>query len=571
MIFLNKNTSRDIDNYNIFDANNNNVNNIEKNRINNINSSQNSNNQNIASNMNSIVLKIQNYEENNQNLIIQLKNILGDKKYNTLTYHEKYVLIRYLLEDIDKNIKEKFLNQSNSDKKVFINLILKYYRENIKYTGNNLNEFDYYYITLFTFFLNAKILFPQQSQYYTLCMLQMINNRINKTNELWNNKNSKLNDLEIIKNKIDIYKKTNKDIYENYKSSFTKKEFELMSLSQKCAVLRVVIDGILKEEYNNTKSKEIQKQIIIKVNKIYENISKLNNFSYDWFISVYNIFENHIKIQKLIEEYEKNNNNLINNIIDSIGNTEYNNLSLVKKYALLKCCSCDLSKKAYSLLNEKSRKDFICDICDDIKKYFYDSYSLSDIEEVSDVLITCYNQEIKTIEESSNFLNQDIANKNISQQVQQQAQPQVQQQAQPQVQQQLQQQVQQQLQQQVQPQAQQQNMKIDFKLSMPLQDDKIIYFAGYKNKDNNDITLYKMSKEKFDNNKEEFIKKYQILTYNNENKNPTPIIISEKYYNKYCNGSKNICLSMIKETLQDIKLSNIPNKIQAFKNVSTKK
>ena len=296
MIFLNKNTSRDIDNYNIFDANNNNVNNIEKNRINNINSSQNSNNQNIASNMNSIVLKIQNYEENNQNLIIQLKNILGDKKYNTLTYHEKYVLIRYLLEDIDKNIKEKFLNQSNSDKKVFINLILKYYRENIKYTGNNLNEFDYYYITLFTFFLNAKILFPQQSQYYTLCMLQMINNRINKTNELWNNKNSKLNDLEIIKNKIDIYKKTNKDIYENYKSSFTKKEFELMSLSQKCAVLRVVIDGILKEEYNNTKSKEIQKQIIIKVNKIYENISKLNNFSYDWFISVYNIFENHIKI-----------------------------------------------------------------------------------------------------------------------------------------------------------------------------------------------------------------------------------------------------------------------------------
>ena len=421
--------NKKIEDYNIFDSNNKQETNIDfpnnhsletKNIV--------YNDQITDNNIQLVELKVREYEENNFNFIIELQNIIGKRKYKRLSFNEKYIIIRYLLEDIDNHIKDSLITKSKIEQNKFIKYVLKYYNKNIQYTGNNLNELDYYYATPFTFFLNAGILYPKHKEHYTESMLNMIHNRINKSNELWGNNDTQLNDLEVIKQRVNFYKKVYPDIYQNIKKSFENSEFELMSFSQKCALLRVVIDGILRDEYNNFKSKELQKRFILKINKIYENISKLNNFSYDWFITVYYRFEDHIKIQKLIDEYEKNNNKIVIDIINFMGNEQYNNLSLVKKYALLKCYCCEAVQKVYLSINDDEiKKEFFLNIYSDIKKYFFNNYFLNDIEDVSNTLIEIYSNEFSSIDNDI-LENNEQNNQNYSQNQQQITQSQNQQQ-----------------------------------------------------------------------------------------------------------------------------------------------
>ena len=674
-----------------------------------------------------VEIKVREYEDKNPDLLLQLQNTIGKRKYNKLTFNEKYLLFRYFLEDIDNKIKDTLFSQNNNKNKSnkFIKSLLEYYRQNITYTGNNLNELDYYYVAPFVFFFNAKTLDPTNEQHYTSSMLEMINNRINKKRFKWD-ETKELNDLEDIKQRIVFYKENYNDIYKNVESSFNTEDFEIMSLSQKCALLRIFIDGILKEKYSSIASKDAQKKLILETNKIYQNISKPNNFSYDWFISVYHRFEDHVVISDLITNYEKQNQQKVMDIINYIGNEQYNNLSLIKKYAILKILLSDTCQNLFNTLNSTElNSDFTTMILDDINEYFEDTFLLSDINEVAEALLKVYNNMLISInKEKQEILKeeqaqaQQIQNQqtNIQQQVaqqqmmQQQAQQQKVQQAQAQqiqnqqtniqqqvvqqqtmqqkvqqqniqqqqmmqqhvlqqqmiqqnqpqqsvqqttqqeieqkqilqkeleqqslqqmlIQQQIQQHVQkpqqqaiqqnqsqqpqqqnqglmqalmqqqmmqqqamqQQMMQQNQPQQQNQDFiqalmqqqmmqqqkiqpqnsgKIDFQLAYPTNDNDIIYFAGYKDDSKEDISLYKMTMGKFKSNQEQFIKNYRILTYKNKDGNIVPALITEKYYNEKCSGSKKICLSMIKETLNELKLSNVPDKISAFKGISTKK
>lgn len=652
-----------------------------------ININQNDNNTQL------VEIKVREYEDKNPDLLLQLQNTIGKRKYNKLTFNEKYLLFRYFLEDIDNKIKDILFSQNNNKNKSnkFIKSLLEYYRQNITYSGNNLNELDYYYVAPFVFFFNAKILDPANEQHYTSSMLEMINNRINKKRFKWD-ETRELNDLEDIKQRIIFYKENYNDIYKNIESSFNTEDFEIMSLSQKCALLRIFIDGILKEKYNSITSKDAQKKLILETNKIYQNISKPNNFSYDWFISVYHRFEDHVVIADLITNYEKQNQQKVMDIINYVGNEQYSNLSLIKKYATLKILLSDTCQNLFNTLNStESNRDFTTMILDDINEYFEDTFLLSDINEVAEALLKVYNnilininkekQEIlkeeqaqaqqiqnqqtniqqqvvqqqmiqqQTMQQQAQRQNiqqqQIMQQQNQSQQLQQQnqnfmqalMQQQSQQQSQQQVQQSLQQTTQQEIEQQAlkqmliqqqmqqhvqkpqqqaiqqnqsqqqnhglmqalmqqqmmqQNQPQQQNQdfiqalmqqqmmqqqkiqpqnsgKIDFQLAYPTNDNDIIYFAGYKDDSKEDISLYKMTMGKFKSNQEQFIKNYRILTYKNKDGNIVPALITEKYYNENCSGSKKICLSMIKETLNELKLSNVPDKISAFKGISTKK
>ena len=686
-----------------------------------------------------VEIKVREYEDKNPDLLLQLQNTIGKRKYNKLTFNEKYLLFRYFLEDIDNKIKDTLFSQNNNKNKSnkFIKSLLEYYRQNITYTGNNLNELDYYYVAPFVFFFNAKTLDPTNEQHYTSSMLEMINNRINKKRFKWD-ETKELNDLEDIKQRIVFYKENYNDIYKNVESSFNTEDFEIMSLSQKCALLRIFIDGILKEKYSSIASKDAQKKLILETNKIYQNISKPNNFSYDWFISVYHRFEDHVVISDLITNYEKQNQQKVMDIINYIGNEQYNNLSLIKKYAILKILLSDTCQNLFNTLNStESNSDFATMILDDINEYFEDTFLLSDINEVAEALLKVYNnmlininkekQEILKEEQAQaqqiqnqqtniqqqvvqqqmmqqqamqqnqlqqpqqqnqglmqalmqqqimqqqaqqqkvqqaqaqqiqnqqtniqqqvaqqQMMQQNVQQQNIQQQqtmqqqnqlqqpqqqnqdfmqdlMQQQSQQQVQQSVQQTTQQEIEQKqilqkeleqqslqqmlIQQQIQQHVQKpqqqaiqqnqsqQPQQQNQglmqalmqqqmmqqqkiqpqnsgKIDFQLAYPTNDNDIIYFAGYKDDSKEDISLYKMTMGKFKSNQEQFIKNYRILTYKNKDGNIVPALITEKYYNEKCSGSKKICLSMIKETLNELKLSNVPSKISAFKGISTKK
>ena len=660
-----------------------------------------------------VEIKVREYEDKNPDLLLQLQNTIGKRKYNKLTFNEKYLLFRYFLEDIDNKIKDILFSQNNNKNKSnkFIKSLLEYYRQNITYSGNNLNELDYYYVAPFVFFFNAKILDPANEQHYTSSMLEMINNRINKKRFKWD-ETRELNDLEDIKQRIIFYKEDYNDIYKNIESSFNTEDFEIMSLSQKCALLRIFIDGILKEKYNSITSKDAQKKLILETNKIYQNISKPNNFSYDWFISVYHRFEDHVVISDLITNYEKQNQQKVMDIINYVGNEQYSNLSLIKKYATLKILLSDTCQNLFNTLNStESNRDFTTMILDDINEYFEDTFLLSDINEVAEALLKVYNnmlininkekqeilkeeqaqaqqiqtqqtniqqqvaqqqmiqqkvqqqniQQQQTIQQQSQqqkvqqeqaqqiqtqkqaqqiqtqkqtqqtniqqqvvqqqTMQQNVQQQNIQQQqmmqqqvlqqqmiqqnqpqqsVQQTTQQEIEQQALKQmlIQQQIQQHVQKPQQQAIQQnqlqQPQQQNQglmqalmqqqmmqqqkiqpqnsgKIDFQLAYPTNDNDIIYFAGYKDDSKEDISLYKMAMGKFKSNQEQFIKNYRILTYKNKDGNIVPALITEKYYNEKCSGSKKICLSMIKETLNELKLSNVPDKISAFKGISTKK
>ncbi len=718
-----------------------------------ININQNDNNTQL------VEIKVREYEDKNPDLLLQLQNTIGKRKYNKLTFNEKYLLFRYFLEDIDNKIKDTLFSQNNNKNKSnkFIKSLLEYYRQNITYSGNNLNELDYYYVAPFVFFFNAKILDPTNEKHYTSSMLEMINNRINKKRFKWD-ETRELNDLEDIKQRIIFYKENYNDIYKNIESSFNTEDFEIMSLSQKCALLRIFIDGILKEKYNSITSKDAQKKLILETNKIYQNISKPNNFSYDWFISVYHRFEDRVVIADLITNYEKQNQQKVMDIINYVGNEQYSNLSLIKKYATLKILLSDTCQNLFNTLNStESNRDFTTMILDDINEYFEDTFLLSDINEVAEALLKVYNNMLININKEKQqilkeeqaqaqqiqnqqtniqqqvvqqqimqqqALQQQMIQQNqpqqsaqqttqqeieqqalkqmlIQQQMQQQAQQQkvqqaqaqqiqnqqtniqqqvaqqqtmqqnvqqqniqqqqtmqqqnqsqqlqqqnqnfmqalMQQQSQQQVQQSLQQTTQQEIEQQAlkqmliqqqmqqhvqkpqqqaiqqnqsqqqnhglmqalmqqqmmqQNQPQQQNQdfiqalmqqqmmqqqkiqpqnsgKIDFQLAYPTNDNDIIYFAGYKDDSKEDISLYKMTMGKFKSNQEQFIKNYRILTYKNKDGNIVPALITEKYYNEKCSGSKKICLSMIKETLNELKLSNVPDKISAFKGISTKK
>ena len=675
-----------------------------------ININQNDNNTQL------VEIKVREYEDKNPDLLLQLQNIIGKRKYNKLTFNEKYLLFRYFLEDIDNKIKDILFSQNNNKNKSnkFIKSLLEYYRQNITYTGNNLNELDYYYVAPFVFFFNAKTLDPTNEQHYTNSMLEMINNRINKKRFKWD-ETKELNDLEDIKQRIIFYKENYNDIYKNIESSFNTEDFEIMSLSQKCALLRIFIDGILKEKYNSIISKDAQKKLILETNKIYQNISKPNNFSYDWFISVYHRFEDHVVIADLITNYEKQNQQKVMDIINYVGNEQYSNLSLIKKYAILKILLSDTCQNLFNTLNStESNSDFTTMILDDINEYFEDTFLLSDINEVAEALLKVYNNMLISInkekqeilkeeqaqaqqiqnqqtniqqqvaqqqmmqqqamqqnqlqqpqQQNQNFMQalmqqqmmqQNVQQQNIQQQqiMQRQSQQQVQQSVQQTTQQEIeqkqilqkeleqqslqqmliqqqiqqhvqkpqqqamqqnqlqqpqqqnqglmqalmqqqmmqQQAMQQQMMQQNQPQQQNQDFiqalmqqqmmqqqkiqpqnsgKIDFQLAYPTNDNDIIYFAGYKDDSKEDISLYKMTMGKFKSNQEQFIKNYRILTYKNKDGNIVPALITEKYYNEKCSGSKKICLSMIKETLNELKLSNVPDKISAFKGISTKK
>lgn len=101
--------------------------------------------------------------------------------------------------------------------------------------------------------------------------------------------------------------------------------------------------------------------------------------------------------------------------------------------------------------------------------------------------------------------------------------------------------------------------------------DTIIYFAGYKDPEGKILSLYKMKKAKFDENRDKFIQRYKILSYKNNDGKVIPIIITEEHYNDVCDGSKEKCLSMMKETLFELKTSKISSKIKAFRNITTNK
>ena len=666
MILNDSNTKQNIDSYDIFatstgDSNTNSsiinddiyVNkNIELNNNKNNNTQQNITEQDY--NTQTVEIKVQEYEDKNPNFLLQLKDIIGKRKYNKLSFNEKYLIFRYFLEDIDNKIKNLLLSQNNKKKKAFIKSLLKYYQQNITYLGNNLNELDYYYIAPFIFFFNAKILDPTNTNHYTNSMIEMINNRINKKKIRWND-TIEFNDLENIREKVIFYKTNYPDVYENIKSLFTTEDIKIMPLTQKCALLRIFIDGILKDKYQNAKSKDLQKKLITDANKIYQKISKLTNFSYYWFIFIYHKFEDYVIIDSLIKEYEKQNQQKIIQLINYLGNERYNKLSLIKKYTLLKVFLSDTCQNLFKAFDyEELNNEFTLTIVNDVDRYFEDTFSLADTDEVIEALLRIYNnilldankekqkileeEKIKEQEQQAQNQqqimqqqmiqqqpqqqvqqqpiqqNQDIMQALMQQQImqqqmiQQQLQQQPMQQNQPQqsvqqttqqeieqqalkqmlIQQQIQQHVQQPqqqtqdimqalmqqqiMQQQTQQTAQtQNNEKIDFKLAYPTRNDEIIYFAGYKDDKQEELSLYKMTMAKFQGNQEQFIKNYRILTYKNEDGNMVPILITEKYYNEKCNGSKKTCLSMIKETLNELKLSNVPEKISAFKGIATKK
>ena len=101
--------------------------------------------------------------------------------------------------------------------------------------------------------------------------------------------------------------------------------------------------------------------------------------------------------------------------------------------------------------------------------------------------------------------------------------------------------------------------------------DTIIYFAGYKDKDKKQLTLYKMKKGKFEEKKDQFMKTYNVLSYKNSEGKTIPVMITEEHYNDVCEGSKEKCLSMMKETLFELKTSKVSSKIKAFKGITTAK
>ena len=667
--------------HNIIDKNNTNISNninIQNNESNELKNIKEEYTQYIDNNSNLdlqelLDLKVQEYQEKYPECIENLIEVLKDKKYNKLSNDIKYLLIRFLAEDANTEFLEKYNSYNNEEKLKIINSIIADYKKYIHYDNINLDELDYYYITPFILFLNRENENKSRRRRYLFEMKAMINNRIEKKNIDNEIESGNFNDLDRIKRRIEWYQKTYPDVFANFKKSFTKDEFNIMSLGQKCILLRILTEGVIKNYYQNLPNEYEKQKFILEISKLYKKESKENNFSYDWFFSGFLKFEDYLKMRESLIKYEKKYITTVNKIKDAIGEAEYQDMPIVQKYAVLKYLTEPIIQNIMQVVdNKENESTFIHTLCDNfayifdkdisirtfnaiynkIQKDLYDDYQqILQQQNVSQAqLYQNKSEEIvpqqQSIMQNSLLSQQNMQSKlqeNITQQQLQQniqetvSMPQLQQNIQHQntmqkqiqnannqhnIQQQIQERIkkQQELQQQhivqqqkmqkeiiqqaTQKQTQlQQNAQTNIAQNvqnsqlfhnnttslLPQQSninnknqklvladdningDTIIYFAGYKDKDKKELTLYKMRKSKFEEKRDHFINAYNILSYRNREGKIIPIIITEEHYNNICDGSKEKCLAMIKETLFELKTSNVSDKIKAFKSIKTVK
>ena len=383
---LNKFTNNNLniitdDNENINEYNTNQNTNITlnntDNRINN-NLALDNNTNNATVNLQELLeLKIQEYKKKYPECIENLIQILGEKKYNKLSNDIKYLLIRFLAQDADIYFLDKYNSCSNEDKFKIISDIISDYKRHIHYDNVNLDELDYYYITPFILFLNRESENNGKRRRYLSEMKEMINNRIEKKDIESEIESGSFNDLDRIKRRVAWYKKTYPDIFKNFERSFTEDKFKIMSLGQKCILLRILTEGAIKNYYQQLPNEYEKQKFILEISKLYTIESKENNFSYDWFFSGSSKFEDYLQMRESLIEYEKSYATAVDKIKKVVGESKYQDMPVAQRYAILKYFTEPIIQDTMQVINnDENESSFINNLCDNFAYIFDKNISI---------------------------------------------------------------------------------------------------------------------------------------------------------------------------------------------------